>query len=321
MQTNKSDYILRATGITYSYEQKKVLTNVKFALKAREVVGIAGESGSGKTTLLKVLGAKMVPPSGNVFFKDENIYAGNEQLLRGHSAIKIVDQDFDLMPYITVDENIIRNSLSLSESARKLLLRKMKTHLNLKDVGANKAINTSGGQKQRVALATALAAKPEVLLLDEPFANLDYSLKTQAIKLLKSQWRARAMVVVAHEPTDLLSLCDRLVIMKKGRIVQQGTSKEVYQNPKNRYVAELLGPINELSDALAHALGTTKKMVRPHELTISDKGVGAQVKNQQYCGAFMEIELHFTDFDQSLLLHYSGDKVLEVGEQVKIMYK
>lgn len=321
MQTNKTDSILRAKGINFSYGQKSVLSNIKFSLKTGEVVGIAGESGSGKTTLLKVLSAKLVPQSGEVFFKDENIYAGNEQLLRGHDDIKIVDQDFDLMPFITVDENIIRNSLSLSENGRKRLLRQMKSYLNLKDVGSNKAADTSGGQKQRIALATAVATKPDVLLLDEPFANLDYSLKVQAIRLLKSEWRAKAMVVVAHEPADLLSLCDRLIIMKKGKIVQQGNSKEVYQNPKNRYVAELLGPINVLRDEMAKAMKTEKKLVRPNELVVSSKGISVEITNQHFCGSFTEVEVYSSEYEQALIFHHYRKEDLEVGQKVKLCYQ
>ncbi|WP_417592926.1 ABC transporter ATP-binding protein [Owenweeksia hongkongensis] len=320
MQTIKTDSLLKAKGINFSYGQKSVLTNIKFTLKAGEVVGIAGESGSGKTTLLKVLSAKLVPQSGEVFFKNENIYAGNEQLLRGHDSIKIVDQDFDLMPYITVDENIIRNSLSLSENGRKRLLKQMKSHLNLKDVGSNKAVNTSGGQKQRIALATAVATKPDVLLLDEPFANLDYSLKVQAIQLLKSEWRAKAMVVVAHEPADLLSLCDRLVIMKKGKIVQQGKSKEVYQNPKNRYVAELLGPINVLNPELVKALKTEKKLVRPHELSFAESGISVEITNLHYCGGFTEVGVYSSEYEQTLITQYFGKGDLEEGQKVKLTY-
>src|SRR5690606_33741777 len=123
------------------------------------------------------------------------------------------------------------------------------------------------------------------------------------ISLLKSEWRAKAMVVVAHEPADLLSLCDRLIIMKKGKIVQQGKSKEVYENPQNRYVAELLGPVNVLSSELAKALNTAKKLVRPHEITIAGKGVLAEITNTHFCGSFTEVELFSPDFNQNLSIH------------------
>lgn len=321
MQTSNTDRLLTAKGISFNYGEKSILRNIGFTLNVGEVVGIAGESGSGKTTLLKVLAAKLVPQIGDVFFRDKNIYLGNEQLLRGHDSIKIVDQDFDLMPYITVDENIIRNSLSLSENGRKRLLRQMKKHLNLRDVGANKAVNTSGGQKQRIALATAVAAKPDVLLLDEPFANLDYSLKVQAIKLLKSEWRAKAMIVVAHEPADLLNLCDRLVIMKKGKIVQQGKSKEVYQNPKNRYVAELLGPINVLNEDLKAGLKTDKNLIRPHEISIAHNGIAVEVSKLHYCGAFTEVEVSIPKYERELIFHHYGNEELEVGQKLKLSAK
>lgn len=318
MQKSKTEKLLTARRINFGYGDQSVLKNISISIHAGEVIGLAGESGSGKTTLLKVLSAKLVPQEGEVLYKDENIYRGNEQLLRGHDAIKIVDQDFDLMPYITVDENIIRNSLSLSESARKRLLTKMKTHLNLKDVGAKKAVHTSGGQKQRIALATAVAAKPDVLLLDEPFANLDYALKVQAIRLLKSEWRAKAMVVVAHEPADMLSLCDRLVIMKKGRIIQQGTVSAVYENPKNQYVAELLGPVNMLSEELRKAFSTQKRFIRPHQFQFAVEGVLAQISKLHYCGSYTEVEVIIPQYEQTIIVHHFENNNLKINQQVNL---
>lgn len=319
MQSEKRHKLLSAKDINFTYGERTVLSKINFSLNDGEVVGVIGESGSGKTTLLKVLAAKLAPASGEVFFKEENVYQAQNQLLRGHDKIKIVDQDFDLMPYVTVDENIIRNSLSLSDNGRKRLLGKLKNALNLKDVGKNKAVNTSGGQKQRVALATAVATTPDVLILDEPFANLDYALKMDVIRLLKADWRAKAMVVVAHEPSDLLSLCNRIVVMKKGKIIQRGSTEEVYENPKNLYVAKLLGPVNELSKSLAGALEIpNQKWLRPHQISIGKMGVAAEVCNTHFCGNYTEVQLALPDFDDKLVVHQAIGKSYSIGQKVKI---
>ena len=319
MKSEKDHKLLYAKGINFSYGDKTVLSNVNFSVNEGEVVGVIGESGSGKTTLLKVFAAKLAPDSGEVFFKSENLYQVQNQLLRGHDQIKIVDQDFDLMPYITVDENIIRNSLSLSDKGRKRLLGKLKKALNLKDVGKNKAVNTSGGQKQRVALATAVANTPDVLILDEPFANLDYALKVDVIRLLKADWKAKAMIVVAHEPSDLLTLCNRIVVMKKGKIIQRGSSEQVYQDPKNLYVAKLLGPVNEIPDSLKDTLGVTgRKWLRPHEISIGNTGINAEIISTHFCGNYIEVELSVSEIDWTFIAHLKPGNLLEKGQIVKI---
>ena len=323
METLKSHKILSVKGINFSYGEKKALSKINFSLNEGEVLGIIGESGSGKTTLLKVLAAKLPPDEGEVHFKGENIYNVHNQLLGGHENIKIVDQDFDLMPYITVDENILRNSLSLSVSSRKKLLANLKSNLKLRSVGKNKAKHTSGGQKQRVALATAVAAKPDILILDEPFANLDYALKVDVIRLLRNEWRAKAMIIVAHEPSDLLSLCDRVLVLNKGKVIQKGSSREVYQTPKNIYTARLLGQVNELKPEVCHGLGLAKNQnwVRPHELTLSDTGLPGKVENIHFCGSHTEVEVRLNEYLQVLAINLPGAASVRKDQEVFVKLK
>jgi len=308
MKSKKPDNLLSASDIVFNHGENRVLSKVSLSLNNGEVLGIAGESGSGKTTLLKILAAKLAPDEGHIMYEGEDIYKAHNQLLRGHEDIKIVDQDFDLMPFITVDENILRNALSLSEGSRKRLLGHLKNNLKLRPVGNQKAVNTSGGQKQRVALATAVASGPQVLILDEPFANLDYALKLNVIALLKEQWKPKAMIVVAHEPADLLGMSTRLLILQKGKVIQTGLVKEVYKNPKNLYTAKLLGPVNELSKDLRKALDLPegKNWVRPHELELGKSGVKAEVKSIHFCGSYNEVILKTEEYDQLLTVHYDA---------------
>lgn len=316
----KAGEILSAESLQFSYGEKKIIQNISLKVNSGDVLGIAGASGSGKTTLLKILAAKLQPNTGQVLYKGTDIYTTGNQLLRGHEDIKIVDQDFDLMPYITVEENILRNSLSLSEQSRKRLIGHMKKQLRLSSIAGKKAVNTSGGQKQRIALATAIAAKPELLLLDEPFANLDYSLKAEIIELLQSKWKRPAMVVVTHEPADLLALCNRVIIMDKGRIIQSGSSREVYENPINAYAAKLLGPVNEPSGSVLKALGfdANRRFLRPHRLTIKKEGVKAKVVKSVFAGSYFSVSLLLSDYDELIIAHLPSHSSVVSGQEVKL---
>ncbi|MGB0177654.1 MAG: ABC transporter ATP-binding protein [Owenweeksia sp.] len=274
-----------------------ILSNVSFHLNEGEVVGLIGRSGSGKTSLLKVLAGLLEPEKGKVTYKGEEVKGPSKQLVPGHDEIKLVKQDFELMPYLSIEDNILRQSLSLSTPARKRLLGHLRNRLQLQSVKGRKATETSGGQKQRVALATALAAKARILLLDEPFSNLDYTLKQDLIALLRTDWKPDGMILVTHEPQDIMALADRILVLKEGKIIQHGPTSEVYQNPKNEYVARLLGPVNVLE---AHEVKGfmeiepgRKILLRPEELKlVSRGGISGEVENCHFAGSGYSVSVN-----------------------------
>ena len=232
--------VIETRNLSFGYSDVKVLRNINLMLREGEILGIAGESGSGKTSLLKLLAGLLEPGSGGILFNGEKLQPPSQKLIPGHDRISIIQQDFDLMPYISVDENIYREGHTLTKGLSGRKVAEIRAKLKLSKFKANKAGQTSGGQKQRVAIARAIAAKPEVLLLDEPFSNLDHGLKADLIQLLKSEWKARAMILVTHEPNDLLQVADRIVVLENGRIVQQGSPQHLYSFPKNRYVCQFI---------------------------------------------------------------------------------
>lgn len=287
-----SQPILKISGLYFSYADTTILKGINFSVSEGEVIGIVGESGSGKTSLLKLLGGLLKPERGELLLDGEPIPGPEQRLVAGHDRIKLVSQDFDLMPYLSVKDNMLRNSLSHSDNERKKLIAHFQKKLKLRGVAENRATDTSGGQKQRVAWATAISARPDVLLLDEPFSNLDYPLKMELIHLLKTEWKPRAMIVVTHEPADILRLADRIMVMHKGKIIQKGTAREVYENPKNEMAAKLLGPVNVLSPEEAGLFGIkTEKEVylRPHQFEISEEGVEAEVVDCHFMGGSYEV--------------------------------
>ncbi len=318
----KTNPILKVSKLHFSYGDKAILKNVSFRLKEGETLGIIGESGSGKTSLLKLLGGLLKADSGELLFEGNPIPGPDERLIAGHEHIKLVHQDFDLMPYLSVKENVLRHSLSESQSGREKILKHFQKQLKLMEVSGNRATDTSGGQKQRIAMATAVSASPDVLLLDEPFSNLDYPLKMDLIHLLKTEWKPRAMIIVTHEPSDILQMADRILVMSKGRVVQRGTAHEVYQYPKNESIGKLLGAINKLSAEQAKLFGISSEKevyLRPHQLVIGDSGVEGEVKSCRFMGATYLVEV-LVEGVSCLTMFYHRSR-LPTGTNVTICYK
>ncbi len=274
--------ILTIKKLSFSYGEQHILRNISFELGKGEVLGLIGRSGSGKTSLLKLVAGLLEPGGGKIHFKGDEVKGPSQQLIPGHPEIKLVKQDFELMPYLSVEDNMLRQALSLSESSRKRLVGHLRNRLQLQNVKGKKATETSGGQKQRVALATALATKANVLLLDEPFSNLDYALKQDMIAMLRTGWKPKGMILVTHEPQDIMALTDRVIVLKDGKVVQSGKTEEVYAKPRNEYVGRLLGPINVWQEKEGLS---PKKFLRPHQIKITPKGtIRATVADCRFSG-------------------------------------
>ncbi len=279
--------LLEVKKLKFAYSEKPVLRNINLSLYPGEVLGLIGESGSGKTSLIKLLGGLLDPLGGEIYYQGEKMTGPAGSLIPGHPDIKVVNQDFDLMPFLSVEENMLRHARSASDSAQRRISGHYRQRLKLKQLSQQRAVDTSGGQKQRVAMGTALAAKPRVLLLDEPFSNLDYPLKQELIALLQSEWKPAAMVLVTHEPSDLLALATRVIALEKGRIIQTGSTTDIYQHPKTAAIGRLLGPLNHFEGEELQALGHpgSEALIRPHQLQIAEQGLAAEVTAIKYQGS------------------------------------
>jgi ABC-type sugar transport system ATPase subunit len=311
--------LLEVKRLYFSYGDKPILKNLSFELRTGEILAIIGESGSGKTSLLKLLAGLLSPNRGEIFYKGNVVQGPNEKLIPGHESIKLVNQDFDLMPYLSVSDNILRDNLGLSDRARKKTLGYYQKSLKLNTVKTQQAAKTSGGQKQRVALATALASRPAVLLLDEPFSNMDFPLKQSIINRIQSDWKANGTILIAHEPSDVLSLANRILVLKDGRIEQEGNTQQLYQNPKNRYVAELLGSINHIKQEEAYLLDleTDEDLwIRPDRFIISDQGLTLKKTALEFYGAFKILKGKCEGISNEILIQLASYE--EVGDEVKV---
>lgn len=255
------------------------LNAITFKQREGEKIAIAGETGSGKTTLLKIIAGLEQPDSGEIFFKGENISHAAENLIPGYPGIAYLTQDFELPKFLRVEQVLEYANNLHPENAQKLFQLCEISHLL-----ARRTDELSGGERQRIALAKLLITAPQLLLLDEPFSNLDMMhriiLKTVLKKISKQL--SITCILVSHEPSDVLAWADKVLVIRNGLIVQRGSPKKIYTSPVDEYTAGLFGPYNIIPKELAEVFLKDQKIkritaaiiVRPEELKIVKKKKG-----------------------------------------------
>ena len=237
---------LKIENISKIFEKERGVKNISFQLEKGELVSFLGPSGCGKTTLLNIIGGFVKNDSGSIYLEDKDIteYPPEKR------EIVTVFQNYALFPHMNVVENV-KYGLKYRGYNKEEQIKLAKEYLKivgLEGYEKNSVGELSGGQQQRVALARALVLQPKILLLDEPFSNLDAKLKIamrEEIKELQKRLGI-SMIFVTHDQEEALSISDRIVVMSNGEIVQIGKPEEIYYSPKNRYVAEFIGKINFL---------------------------------------------------------------------------
>ncbi len=244
----KESSILKVLGISRQFEgrDEPVLSGINLDLKEGEVVSLAGSSGSGKTSLLRIIAGLEETDTGEVIFRGKKVQGPSEKLIAGHESIRLVHQHFELAHRRTVYENIAQKLRHLHPSEQKEETLRLMEICRIGYLASKYVEELSGGEKQRLALARALAEEPELLLLDEPFSNLDPHLKEEIRYDLFNFIRERGLTVimVSHDPKDALSLSDTIWVLRKGAVVQSGTPRQVYYESVSPEVAALFGRIN-----------------------------------------------------------------------------
>jgi len=234
--------ILSIQNITKTFDNGKVvaLNNVSFDLKTGNVLAVVGESGSGKTTLIRIIAGLEVLDVGSVSLRDTVVISENIFVAPEKRRVGMVFQDYALFPHMTVFKNIAYG-LSKSDD-KKQRVQEVLDLVGLPDVAKRYPHELSGGQQQRIALARALAPKPELLILDEPFSNLDALLRAQIREEISSIVRKTntTAIFVTHDIKDALAISDEIMVLQNGDIMQYGKTTDVADNPNNEYVKLLL---------------------------------------------------------------------------------
>lgn len=231
--------MLQVKNISFGYHKNLVLKNISFDVNPGEHFSIIGESGSGKSTLLKLLYGTYDLLEGAIFWNEIKILGPKYNLITGPAFIKYVSQEFDLMPFTTVSENVGEFLSNFYPKEKQERITELLQVVDLESYTNIKVKELSGGQKQRVALARAIAKQPEVLLLDEPFSHIDnfkkQSLRRSLFKYLKE--KKITCIVATHDKDDVLPFSDRMIVLHHANIIACNTPNHLYRHPENKLIA------------------------------------------------------------------------------------
>ena len=266
-----SEKLLDLKNITLSYDGEKILDRINLYVRDKVFITLLGPSGCGKTTTLRIIGGFAFPDEGDVFFEGKRI----NDLPAYKRPINTVFQRYALFPHLNVYDNVAFG-LKVKKLDKKEIdkrVRQMLVLVNLKGFEKRRVSKLSGGQQQRVAIARALVNHPKILLLDEPLGALDLKLRKEMQLELKNiqQQLGITFIYVTHDQEEALTMSDTIVVMKDGEIQQIGTPQDVYNEPKNAFVADFIGESN-IFDATMICDGRVE--INGVEFDCVDKGFG-----------------------------------------------
>lgn len=283
--------MLTVNHISFHYKKSKIVLNdFAFTLKQGEHLCVMGESGCGKSTLLKAIYGLLDLKKGSIQWKDEQVFGPEFNLVPGFDKFKYVAQDFDLMPYISVSENIKKYLSRFYPEESEQRTQELLEVIEMQAFENTKVKNLSGGQKQRVAIARALAKEPVLLILDEPFSQIDNFKKNTLRRNLFQYLKEKniACIVATHNKNDALSFADYLLIIKNNKILLNEKPENAYANPKEKYVASLFDDVNEIT------INNKKQLLYPHQIKVVEKSkLKATVLNNEFKGGHWLLEVKY----------------------------
>jgi len=308
---------LRLNQISKSFGGKRVLSGISFQVDQGEIVSLIGPSGVGKTTLLSIIAGLEGSDSGTIEFATPPSKA---------NPVILVFQDYVLFPTMTVFDNVAFGLRARKEAPREIE-RKVGDLLDYFRLGSRRGLypaQLSAGQRQRVAIARAMVVNPSLLLLDEPFANLDRNLKMETAGFIRRTQREFGVttISVTHDLEEAFAMSDRMGIMLGGRLVQFDTVSKVYHHPKTLEAAGFLGPVNILGPELLAELGSDQggeggtAFARPEGLTVVKDPQGpALVEEVVFGGHYIVYKVLFHN---TRLTIYGLSDGIEAGDRVRV---
>lgn len=336
---------VRATAIskTFTHPRHQALSELSLEVRAEEVVALVGESGSGKTTAARIIAGLEEADEGTIEL-DGRLVAGPSHFVPPERrAIGMVFQNAAIFPHLTVRENILFG-IPRSERRHKRMIQERLARLlsmtHLTGLSDRYPHQLSGGQIQRVAIARSLAPMPRLLILDEPFNNLDASLKTGVVREVTAILRESSVpaILVTHSPWEAFTVADRLAVIRDGRTIQSGTPEEVYRHPRDRGVAGFFGTVNEVpvrrtADGFESPVGVVHRglvredearsfaLLRPHDLAISADASGGngRVVANRYYGEYREVEVAVAGTNTPLAVRVAETARFALGDRVAVV--
>lgn len=287
--------MLDIQNISFSYTENPVIKNVSFTINKGENIAIIGESGCGKSTLLKLMYGLYDLDEGRIFYNEKPILGPKYNLIPGMPFMKYLAQDFDLSPFETVAENVGKFLSNGFANMKKLRVQELLEMVEMEQFSNVKAKFLSGGQQQRVALVRVLALEPEVILLDEPFSQIDAfrknALRRNLFRYLKQ--KGITCIIATHDSTDALSFADEAIVMRNGEIIVKDNPTKIYEDPETKYVASLFGEVNEVPTHLLvpYEDQMHKTLVYPHQFKmVTESSLPVKIRRTYFRGNHYLIE-------------------------------
>lgn len=269
--------MLSVDHITFKYKDQNTLNDISFQLKKGSHLAVMGESGCGKSTLLKAIYGLLDLESGSICYQEEELFGPEQHLVPGHPFMKFLTQELNIMPFTSVFENVAEHLSRFDMEAREKRALELIEVVDLSQYKDTKVMNLSGGQKQRVALAKVLSKEPEVLLLDEPFSQIDHFRKNELRYRLFHYLKEKSIscITATHDRNDVLPLADELMIMREGKVVAHNTPKYLYENPSDVYSASLFSEVNVVPAIIFNPKSPKMDTILyPNEIFITEKEKG-----------------------------------------------
>ena len=310
--------LLQIDRLTHRYDKalsSYTIRSVTFSVPSGQICAIVGASGSGKSTLLRLVSGILDAEQGTVLLSRQPVTGPSRNLVPGHPDIRTVFQDFALEPNLSVYHNIAHPMRAYRRDYREHRTQELIARFRLQGHEDQLPATLSGGEKQRVALARALAEEPTLLLLDEPFSQVDPPLKTQLMNEVIDTLKeiAGTALFVTHDAQDALAWSDQIMVLRRGEVVQQGSPPQIYEQPTDSYVAQLMGecslvPVKKFRQWFPHyPLQATKWVgIRPEHVSLlsdTEQGIRGRVMRCNYRGAYYELLVRL-DEDIRLVVYH-----------------
>lgn len=326
--------LIRLRNINKNYGETRAVIDLDLDLPSSAITVLLGPSGCGKTTTLRLVAGLEKPNSGDIWIGDQQVSGDGTWVSATKRRIGMVFQDYALFPHLTVGQNVAFGIPKLGGAKRKQRIGEMLELVGLSGLESRFPHQLSGGQQQRIALARALAPAPSVMLLDEPFSNLDASLRQSMREEMRSILHEAEVttVFVTHDQEEALRLADELVVMEGGRLQQQGPPERVYRYPTSLSVAQFLAKVNVLagqaSDGVVETalgrlplhdktvVGSAEVVLLPEtiQLTADEQG-SATVEQLSYFGFHQLVSVRLAD-GTPLQARTWSHKTIAVGDRV-----
>jgi iron(III) transport system ATP-binding protein len=321
---------VRFHRVSKKYGDVTAVRDVSFDIPEASLVTLLGPSGCGKTTTLRMLAGLELPSDGTILIGGQNV----TRLPAHERDVAMVFQSYALFPHLRVLDNVRYGLDVLGRDGAEDKARAALKTVGLEGLEARWPNELSGGQQQRVALARALVLEPKVLLFDEPLSNLDARLRRRMrdeIRELQQRLKVTA-VYVTRDQDEALSISDRIIVMDKAVVVQEGTPRELYETPRTRFVADFMGESNviearvvdghlQLGDQkipVARPDESVKVAIRPHAVVL-EPGSGATVRRATYLGDHLEYEVD-SAFGPLFVVSHALTAPLKAGDSVSVRF-